>query len=586
MLICWSDIQFSDDPMQPSSYLLDAAVSKEVGSTRQLEHRTPVPELLYGRPATFQGALASLRLKMKYRVTTLSFHEADIDVKAFNTGDARLRKQVAIAVEMFLETAFAGVPSEARPPCLVTTHSHLGRLEVNVAMPRFVRCPSGAVRSINPHPNQKGSQNLWDALRDVLNMAFGWRGPHQENTRQILRGPNWAEKKIAAAERHGVEFDARRDPKLVLLHHAKRLVDGPADGEVPPTQETLSGLGTRLGFRMSLRGRNRLWVTDENGLNGFTIREISRDDTQEKHQTINEHIAHFDKLWTRRARNNAKELSWGDWCEPAPKWREWLKKPLHPLPMAHPDFLEPRQSNLNWSLSLRSRLQNRLQYLAAMIGRMIAHQTIFESLCKIDLSAIGKITEKLENITYDQTIKPAANRSSDDRTLQPLASGSGARSGRGDSKKSRRAAHGVGADQNSDGAARDVPGRLVTEDAGLRRNRGPSEGSRDETGYDRYECRLDLSDPRSAGISRGELAQSVLMLFRDQFPSKPFALQMHDNAALAFFCGSVAGEIKPDGRVLLSGKNSDVQKVKEGLSLVFSVHIDPTGTEYDSGPGF
>ena len=98
-------------------------------------------------------------------------------------------------------------------------------------------------------------------------------------------------------------------------------MDGPAGGEVPPPQETLSGLATRLGFRMSLRGRNRLWVTDENGLNGFTIREISRDDTQENHQTINEQIAHFDKLWTRRARNNAKELSWGDWCEPTPQWQ-------------------------------------------------------------------------------------------------------------------------------------------------------------------------------------------------------------------------------------------------------------------------
>ena len=61
---------------------------------------------------------------------------------------------------------------------------------------------------------------------------------------------------------------------------------------------------------------------------------------------------------------------------------------------------------------------------------------------------------------------------------------------------------------------------------------------------------------------------------------------MHDDAALAFFCGSLTGEFATDGRVMLSGKNSDVQKVKEGLSLVFSLHIDPTETEYDSGPGF
>ena len=584
MLICWSDIQCSHDPMQPSSYLLDSAVSKPVGSKRHLEHRNPVPELLLGQPATFQGALASLKLKMKYRVATLSFHEADIDVKAFNAGDARLRKQVAIAVEMFLETAFAGVPSEARPPIMVTTHSHLGRLEVNVAIPRFVRCPKGTVRSINPHPNQKGSQNLWDALRDVLNMTFGWRGPQQENTGHVLRGPNWAEKKIAAAERHGVEFDAGRDPKLVLLHHAKRLLDGQAEGGVSPSQETLSGLATRLGFRMSLRGRNKLWVTDKNGLNGFTIRETSRDDQQESHQTIDERIAHFEELWTRRACNNAKDFFKRDWCEPAANWRDRLKKPLHPLPMAHPDFLNTRPSSLNWNLSLRSRLQIRLQSLAAMIGRMIAHQTILVSWSKIDLSVFRKITEILENITNDQTANPAANGSSDARTLQPFAPGSRARSGRGYIEKSRRATHGVGADQNSDGAARDVPRRFVTEDAGLQRDRGPSGRSRDETGHNRHECQLDLSNPRSAGISRGVLIRSVLILFRNQFPSQHFTLQMDNDGALSCACGSLTGEFKPDGRVTFSGQHSAVQKINAGLSQAFPLHIVSVASVYDSRP--
>ncbi|MEM5469379.1 hypothetical protein [Celeribacter marinus] len=584
--MCWSDIQFSDDLMQPSSYLLDAAVSKEVGSKRLMEHRAPVPELLYGHPTIFQGALATLQLKMKYRVTTLSFHEDDIDVAAFNSGDGGLRKQVAIAVEMFLETAFAGVPNEARPPCLVTTHSHLGRLEVNVAMPRFVRCPRGTVRSINPHPNQKGSQKLWDALRDALNMTFGWRGPHQDNTGHILRGPNWAEKKIAAAQRHGVEFDGRRDPKLVLLHHAKRFVDGPADGRLSPRQETFSGLATRLGFRISLRGGNKLWVTDKTGLNGFTIREKSRDETQEIQQTITETIAQFDTLWTRRARNNAKDLLRGDWCEPAPNWRERLTKPLHPLPVAHPDFLEPRPSSSDRNLSLGARLQTRLQSLAAMVGRMIAHQSILYALCKIDLSAFRKITEKLENITYDQTSDSAAHRNSDDRTLQPFATSPRARRGRGDIEKSRRVAHGVGTDQNGDGAAREVAGRFGAQDPRLRIHREASGRSRDETGHDRHECWLDLSDPRSAGISKGELIRSVMILLRDWVPSKPFALQMCDSGSLSFLCGNLTGEVKPDGRVVLSGDHSDVRKMNVGLARAFSLHSVPTATEYDNVPGF
>ncbi|MFV2052976.1 hypothetical protein [Aliiroseovarius sp. YM-037] len=156
--------------------MLAEGVEKDIGAGKVIERRNPAPELLSGQPMVFQGALAGLSFKKKYRVVTLSFHRDDIDVAAFNSGDPVLRQQVAAAVELVFETAFAGVPLEARPPHLVTTHTHLGRLEVNIAVPRFVLSPEGKIRSINPHPMQRGcppEQIVFRLVRKLLNVGPG-----------------------------------------------------------------------------------------------------------------------------------------------------------------------------------------------------------------------------------------------------------------------------------------------------------------------------------------------------------------------------------------------------------------------------
>ncbi len=53
MLIGWSKHQASSDPLQPSTYMLDAVVEKDFAHGRGLEARTPVPELLIGHPIVF-----------------------------------------------------------------------------------------------------------------------------------------------------------------------------------------------------------------------------------------------------------------------------------------------------------------------------------------------------------------------------------------------------------------------------------------------------------------------------------------------------------------------------------------------------
>lgn len=177
MLVGWSPLQNSEDPSQPVAYLFDDVVLKKVGNVHVEERRTTSPELLTGNMAAFARAVQALRFEMKYRVATLSFHADDIDVAAFNSGDITLRSNIAATIEHFLDLAYAGIPPEHRPPVLVGTHTHTGRLEVNIAMPRYVLTSEGAVRSYNPHPMTRGSENGWDAFGDLVCSVFNWKNP-------------------------------------------------------------------------------------------------------------------------------------------------------------------------------------------------------------------------------------------------------------------------------------------------------------------------------------------------------------------------------------------------------------------------
>jgi hypothetical protein len=189
MLNGWSHHQVSDNPIQPSKYMLDAAVEKDFSDGRGLEVRAPVPELLMGHQAVFQSALKVSKSGLRYRVATLSFAAEDVEVESFNSGDVETRKAISVAINLFLEMAFAGIPPDHRPPILIGTHTHTGWLEINIAVPRYVVSASGKVRSFNPHPPMKGSENYWDAFSDFLNEKFGLANPRAAKHASQIKGP-------------------------------------------------------------------------------------------------------------------------------------------------------------------------------------------------------------------------------------------------------------------------------------------------------------------------------------------------------------------------------------------------------------
>ncbi len=172
MLICWSPYPGTFNPRQPTAYLLDDAVTKVVGQKSVEEARSPRPEVLLGHPAVVQAAINGLGFKRRYSLCTLSFAASEICVEAFNRGNSGVRGAVAVAITAFLEFTYAGIPVSSRPPVLVSTHTHTGRLEINITLPRFVIDGGGAVRSFNPNPPGDGSRWGSDQLGDALTKHF------------------------------------------------------------------------------------------------------------------------------------------------------------------------------------------------------------------------------------------------------------------------------------------------------------------------------------------------------------------------------------------------------------------------------
>jgi len=586
MLICWSDIQSSIDPWQPSRYLLSAEVEKDIGAGKVLERRNPAPELLSGQPMVFQGALAGLRLKKKYRVVTLSFHRDDIDVAAFNCGEPELRQRVSAAVELVFETAFAGVPLEARPPHLVATHTHLGRLEVNIAVPRFVMSPEGKIRSINPHPRQRGSQNLWDALRDVLNTTFTWRAPTRAKPDRVLRGPNWAEKRLAAAERHGVVIDREKDPKLYLLQVAKVRADKAARYQEDEQNETFPELATRLGYSLTRVDSNRLRVTGDREDDSFLIHSSAWSGQASPPASLDQQIKAFGHLWRRRAASNNSNIAKDGWPDASLDTLERLRKPTLVLQTVHPAFSDAKHRGLESRMSFPSRLEQRLRSLAALVGRFVAHQVILDALTMINLAPFGNLSQQLEKFTYGTERKRAIHGSPHGRALRSTPDSFGARRGLSQFRADRRAVVRAWPDQDRNGASRSGAGAGSPTSGHSGRSDGQAEhddiASRTD-GSDavivRREYRTDLQYLEAAGVSRGELIQTLVSAFKSAVHRRPKVTLLATSTRVGFVDAWI--EAHPNGVFTIAGNEAEAKALSAELAAQFPIVLPKDEIEND-----
>ena len=184
-------------------YLLEKEVVKKVTGQRCRLIRDPAPEILHGNPRLVGAYIDALPFKMKYSCWTLSCAPEDADVDQFNLNHSGHRQHISTALRLITELFFAGIPLDARPPWLAATHTHTGRIEVNILLPRAVGLSGEPLRAWNPDPPTTSSRNDIDACIDVLNDTFGWSDPRCPLRRVVISPPSWIQKRQAEARRHG-----------------------------------------------------------------------------------------------------------------------------------------------------------------------------------------------------------------------------------------------------------------------------------------------------------------------------------------------------------------------------------------------
>ncbi|WP_146227509.1 hypothetical protein [Pseudoroseicyclus aestuarii] len=323
------------------------------GSKRQVMlRRDPVPEVLFGDAPLLRRVINAVPFKRRYSAMTLSFHRADIDVRRFNAGDPAARAAVDLACRLVLEVAFAGLPVTMRPPVYCTTHTHTGRLEVNIAFGGMTFTPKGMC-SFNPDPPRSGSRKLWAAVQNVLNQRFGWADPGNPRRRQRIKLPDYVLKREAEERRtkSGAAPDWRRD-YVTQLEQELGDIDPQSRAEVLIAME---GMASRTGVEVLSHRSDSITVCDQEKpskrvrLRGFLMRAdfVPKPDIGTQHAKRQEVLSRAPaqlraaleaRRKDARKRYGLPEVHGADVLRPV----EALLDPQTParslIPTAHPDY--------------------------------------------------------------------------------------------------------------------------------------------------------------------------------------------------------------------------------------------------------
>jgi hypothetical protein len=531
MLIGWSPHQASADPVQPAAYLLDTEVLKHVGMQRVRETRTPAPELLIGFPSVVQNAIAALKFEATYRVALLSFDPTEVDVVQFNAGDKMTRWSIAVAIDLFFELAFAGVPSRCRPPVFVGTHTHTGRLEINIAILRYIWTDTGKLRSYNPHPPMRGSRNAFDALGDFLIARFGWSNPRALERAVGVKGPDWAEKRVAAAARHGVKFSPETAPKLFLLQAAKIIAASAHVRDRVGFLEIFRDVVAATDFELSLGQGSRITLVSQTDLNPLVLRGTLFDQVDEassKSELQPPAQCTLSESWRRRAAWNTAEYSSGTWAEPEPDWVRRVEAPELAIPSCHPDTAKPVAEPRRFA-RLADRLVAGLRRLRTRFSAMAGNHLIGTVIGDINLAPFRNIKNILETINHD--IKAGQIKESgaiDGGALRTASSRFGERGRDRYCAQDGRTHLRDDGDQVGNGAARGgVDPSSSGDQNGARSGTKPeSDVRRDEGDFSRY--RLDQGPAVSGSLRVVDAISALSSVAHDVFPRTKVEISMGD----------------------------------------------------------
>lgn len=337
-----------------TEYMDGPTVMKEIDGAKAEVLRTPAPEILLGRADVLRRSVAALPFQQKYRFALMSCAQSDINVEAFNLGDAVTRRQVDLALDLFMLTLWPGIPVSARPPIYVTTHTHTGRLEVNLALPRAVFV-GDLPYSYNPDPPTPLGEPpaLWRAMRDVMNTRFAWADPEDPLRRRDLARPDWQIKLEAEARRAGLqpEIDTRED----LMNQILAEVDA---GHVASREEVMTCLQSLIRqhgwsilgqtrnsvtvgdpaapIKERLRLRGRVFDVGFSGMPWLKDPEFLAAQTAARAAELAAAPQRFMTAWNSRAAFNVARYGKGSWQASGWDVSHWLAEALEALPRLIP----------------------------------------------------------------------------------------------------------------------------------------------------------------------------------------------------------------------------------------------------------
>lgn len=241
------------------NYLIAESWSKNVAGRKVLEVRHPRPEILRGDPELVRRAIEAAPGRLKYSSAVASFHAQDIDIAAFNAGDPALRQAVDDYIEGWLDCAFAGLPRSARPPVLVATHGHAGRLELNFLAPRAVMV-GDKLRAHNIAPPGPANRRLWNALTDAHNLKHSWADALDPARERLVRVPDHVLKDARAAGRLALRSQSRKDVREIIADQISRRIDA---GEITDRASVVAHLQA-AGFQLVRETRKSITIADPN----------------------------------------------------------------------------------------------------------------------------------------------------------------------------------------------------------------------------------------------------------------------------------------------------------------------------------
>lgn len=337
-----------------TEYMDSPVVMKDIAAAKVEVVRDPAPEILHGRADSLRRSIAALPFQRKYRFGLMSFAQSDVDVEAFNAGEPVARRQVDLALGLFVQTLWPGIPAPARPGYYVTTHTHTGRLEVNVALPRAV-FPGEQPHSYNPDPPTPLGEPpaLWRAMRDVMNARFAWADPEDPLRRRDLARPDWQIKLEAEARRAGLqpEIDTREDLMNQILaevdagHVASRgevitclqsLIRPHGWSILGQTRNSVTVGDPAAPIKERLRLRGRVFDVEFSGMPWLKDPEFLAAQAVARAAELADAPQRFMAAWDSRAAFNVARYGKGDWPHPAWDISQWLAEGPNTLPRLIP----------------------------------------------------------------------------------------------------------------------------------------------------------------------------------------------------------------------------------------------------------